>query len=525
MYRAIIADDEIHILRLVKRFVESEHVAVTGEASDGMSAYRMTLEQKPDILITDIRMPGYDGIEMIRRLREDMPELNIIIISGYRDFSYAQEAIRYGAIEYLLKPIDEDELAAALRKAEKRIEDSRQTMKTLSETSKALESTRLADFLFDEHGGPEGGGPGRMPDFLSGGGQFYFAMILKIDNGDMLSSFENQRQEMCESLTQKIAAILSKNGWSQRHFYRNNRVYIIGAAERDEPLSGSAIKELRTLLRAESYKYGFLKFSASAGQVLRGAEGLKRSLAEAERGLFTRFYQPGESLFGPWNAPLSPAKDGSCSLSHERNLKRVTESMDAEKLPLAFEALRRDVQSRVLDAEGLYTLALRLVRELSAEAPYSSDGDVPGTPPKAVLDRLDNCTSTEALLAVLENFVSEKITAMKDYQERKMSRPIHLAQEYIHRNTDRPITLEEVAGEVHVNPNYLSSLFKQKTGVGFSDYVTSVKLEKAKELLRSSFLSVGEIAAAVGYSDSKRFSKMFIRNMGIRPTEYRKFYS
>ena len=107
MYKIIIADDEIHILRLVKRFIKSEFLTVIAEAQNGIDAYQLTIDLKPDILITDIRMPGYDGIEMIKKLKTQMPDLNIIIISGYRDFEYAQEALRYGVMEYLLKPIRE----------------------------------------------------------------------------------------------------------------------------------------------------------------------------------------------------------------------------------------------------------------------------------------------------------------------------------------------------------------------------------------------------------------------------------
>lgn len=530
----MIADDEIHVLRLIKRFVNTGNTAVVGEAQNGIDAYDITLQLKPDILITDIRMPGYDGIEMIKRLKTQVPDLSIIIISGYRDFEYAQEAIRYGVMDYLLKPIRESDLRSALDKSINKLkkerdekENAENIKETLIEKSKMLESRSLSSFLFDGMNASENIDK-YFPKFLLENNRLFFVIILKIDNLDNERSFENNRREVTENLEKKVISILDKTDNKHISFYKNNRMYIVCSSPvsaRQTPLPEKSLSSLSSLLKSESYKYIFLKFTAGIGPMVSSPTDIKSSLDKAEHFLHSRVFLSKEYIFGPWNcAPTKQACENQYA-KHLHELRAAVETTNTNKAVSILDAIADSFVSASIEPHEIYKLSENIIEETaSAIIRIESSSNYENTSSQA-LNCVDNLDDINSILSITKEFVLSGIGFLLDIQEQRVSRPVRLAKEYIMQNYDRQVTLDEVAEKVFINPNYLSSLFKQKTGIGFSEYVSSVKVEKAKELLQSSFMNINEIAYAVGYTDVKRFSKMFIKNVGIRPSEYRKFYS
>ena len=114
---------------------------------------------------------------------------------------------------------------------------------------------------------------------------------------------------------------------------------------------------------------------------------------------------------------------------------------------------------------------------------------------------------------------------VNECNENKTPKPIRIAQEYVLEHFASPITLQEVAGMVYLSPNYFSAMFKQQTGMNFLDFLTKVRIEEAKKLLKTSLMNVAEIAHEVGYADEKYFSRLFIKIVGVKPIEYRKFHA
>ena len=537
MYKIIIADDEIHILRLVKRFIKSEFLTVIAEAQNGIDAYQLTIDLKPDILITDIRMPGYDGIEMIKKLKTQMPDLNIIIISGYRDFEYAQEALRYGVMEYLLKPIRESDLNNAINKAiekikeEQMIEADVNTIKeTLSETSKALESRSVLNFFFGKNEPFSNSSHDKyFPQLLSDENGEYFVGILKTDNINSTQPLETNILEILTYIADDIVEIFSKNGGQCISFSNDiNRIYIVcknSQLKQNIFFDKKILSDLHALLRTESYKYGFLRFTFGIGSVVQGTSELKKSLKQAEEFLLFRVSNPNEYIFSHNNYSLSEKKEHPLIVKLQQDIKKSIETRDTLKVSAVFDILSAELKSNNIEAYELYQAAPQIINEtknIILQSEPLSNYEESAT---NILYILDNTFNIEIVLDAIKDFATNGITLLITTQEQRVSKPVRLAQEYIKQHFDRQVTLEEVAQQVYMNPNYLSSLFKQKANIGFSEYVTKVKVEKAKELLQSSFLNINEIANAVGYTDVKRFSKMFIKYVGIRPSEYRKFYS
>jgi two-component system response regulator YesN len=537
LYKIVIADDEIHILRLIKRFVTQENITVVGEAQNGIDAYNLTLQLKPDILITDIRMPGYDGIEMIKKLNGEMPDLSIIIISGYRDFEYAQEAIRYGVMEYLLKPIRETDLKSALAKAINKsleVRNSKQHVETmkksLDETSQALKLQALQDFLFKGDAAADKLQAEKdLPDFLLKQNQIFFVIILKIDNSDNEQTFEANRKEVAGSLSRKVTGILDKSNCHYQTFFQNSRTYIICSMDRaDNPkvLPEKALNDINMLLRSETYKYIFLKATISIGIPTENIGDLPKSLQSAEQFLTYRLKFPNEYIFGCWCVSRPDFKRGNIAAKkYVHELKNAVETMNSSKAEAVFLTIHDDFSKNYYESYELIGIANFIIKEIDSSVRHADPSDDLNPLVGSALLAVDNATDPENILAFLKKFTLAVIDLLLDLQEQRVSRPVRLAQEYIQQNFDKQVTLEEVAEIVFINPNYLSSLFKAKTGVGFSEYVATVKVEKAKELLRTTFMNINEIAFAVGYMDTKRFSKMFIKYEGIRPSEYRKFYS
>lgn len=539
MYKIIIADDEIHILRLIRRFAALENTMLVGEATNGIDAYNLTLERRPDILITDIRMPGYNGIELIKKLKSELPSLIIIIISGYQDFEYAQEAIRFGVMEYLLKPIKESDVNAALQKAVKKIEDARTITKEtdtikecLRETSDALKEKHLHDFLFAEDYTITSEQLGNLiPELKRDENSGFYTMILKIDNVENDAGFEESRRNITENLCKKITDLLERADYLTLSIYKNDRSFVICRTNDCKPsacLSDEILGELLVLIRSEVYKYVYLKISLGVGSKTVTAEGILESFRVAEKSLAYRIQNSREFIFGPWNCPTSILRHTSChAVLHDPivGLKNAVIAMNTQNALQALQNIFDQFEKNDFAPIEIYDIARNITDEITDSLEKIDSSENFGPLLSNTLHTIDNSPDFFSIQETLKSYLNSCLKMMLERQEAKISRPVRLAQEYIMRNYDKQVTLEEVAETIYISPAYLSSLFKLKSGILFSEYVAQVKVEKAKEFLQNTSMNVNEIAYAVGYTDVKRFSKMFIRHVGIRPSEYRKFYS
>lgn len=522
MYRAIIVDDEQKICSLIQMLGDWERLSIEicGVFYDGEDALEYILSNAPDIVITDIKMPVYDGLELIEKTREAGIDSSFVIISGYRHFEYAYRSMQFGIVDYLLKPIDRDDLNHTLEKIcqnlkNRRIEEHEKADYRSLLQEKALHRHQL---LLDdlEKGCVKGDSLEAFNDYYQtdfAPGRFRVLLLhtslpqLHLSSSSFLSHAAEIAQDVfsgpCKTLT------------LQNHY---GIFCLLSYPESSSVLVPDNISRFFNRLRSLSDIYGNFSLVIGSGDEAKSCLDLPRSFEKAV--IYAR-----SKLFVGWEKVISflprPLKERPEPLLAERQLKQLKDALDLHSVSAVSQwfANWRDglAPDQLIDPRPLYQARdeiLSLVAGLFSLEDELDDIFMWSDCARNVFDFINK------LSAFAVSALEKRLAAIAEEE----TLPIRKAKEYIRRNYALPISLEEVAEKADYNPAYFSSLFKKHTGQNFSDYLTEVRIEQAKELLKSTRDSVTDIAERVGYTDSKYFRKLFKKVTGIRPNDYRKLY-
>ena len=530
MQKVMIADDEERICRLIEALVDWRALGmeVVAIAHNGLEAVEYAEKFCPDILITDIRMPGCSGLELIEKVKKNLPELEIIIISGYAHFEYAKSAIKFGVGEYLLKPINKTELTTTLERLRGKIESRLQEEKDRQQLEqKSKNDVERLQGLLLQRLREQKEEPLSLPVLQE---EYYLKMQpgcfqgiwLKID-----SSEEEFGEEGKRIVTGRAGKLLESSLRSKcfdmlcREQDWGGYIGILNYGENRGEEIKRTLKDCLNQLESGKKLYGDIFYSLAVGSVVAEASRMGESLREAAVVIEERLMK-GTGRF------LDYMPEGSSAL-HEKNLSEkylravthAVEILSEEEAGKAVEQLREGVLE-IKDVRG-YEL-LELVSSCGAlflsQVEFKRRREVL----QQFLERCRECGSQEALFGVLERLQETYIRELEKQREGDMLRPIRQAKQYIRNHYNEPITQEEVSDVVGLSSTYFSALFKKEEGEGFARYLTGVRVEQAKILLRESTYSVSEICRRVGYNDLKHFTHIFEKATGLKPTAYRKLY-
>ena len=534
--RIIIADDEPNIIKLLTRMIDPSLAEISAVAENGQEAYDRICESHPDVLITDVRMPGLSGLELIERAKTFDPNLEIIVISGYREFDYIQGVLKFGVQEFLLKPVEAEELNAALvRIMQKKNKNDQHneyvvgienhlnisyeflreeyTMKILFTDISCLNDRRLPHNLFS---------------FAEGN---YAVGVLKIDCISDLSENMPYIRTLMERYRTLIIKTFQNSCFELTSTLHGNHVFFI--FNYSHQLSenefwycqGFNLTYLKDMLVTDNYKYHFLLFTIGIGVTVDNSKQIGTSLRSAMHALGNRLNAMNNGVI----MGTVPLKDTDAVHLPAVWKTTITNNLTAINIPQVLQAYR-EITNQFLLNSGHYwflpvfvTESLDYIRHTVLYHNILEDHEYPEF--SQLEERIDNCFTVSMLEDCLREYIETLAGTIQTVQENKASKPIRIAQEYISKNADKPITLNEVAEIVHYSPNYFSNAFKTQTGKTFLDYLTDLRIEKAKSLLKDTPLKISDIAHTVGYADEKYFSKLFLRIVGVKPVEYRKFYS
>lgn len=528
MLKVIIADDEDRICQLIKALVDWNKMGleIVGTAHNGLEALEQVQSLRPDILITDIRMPGCNGLELIRQAKEVSRELEIIIISGYAHFEYAQQAIKFGVGEYLLKPIGKAELIATLEKLRDRIcmrresEQSKEELLRKAEMDVRRLQMNLVGELLERKHLPLSIQILRDTYHLQVQPGLFQAFWLKMDcakdslGADSVAALMSKAQELLERCLggRCFVMISAMKGYS-----------CIGvmnyASTRQEELR-RALKSSLSQLELQKNLFSPVTFSLAVGSIVKDPELLQQSMKEAELLIQDRIVKGTGRLLERLGT-YSGFGSESAMEHYLRGITHALESLSVEEADKTVAALLEEVH-RARDIRGHEIFEM----VHSAADIFSARAQMPDRAERMEQFRSQcaQCSSTEELFACLGTFQDEYIKASLIQRENDAIRPIRRAKQYIQNHYSEPVTLEEVSGIVGLSPAYFSVLFKKTEGEGFARYLTNVRLEQAKILLRESNIPVAEICRRVGYNDTKHFTHIFEKTVGIKPATYRKLY-
>ncbi|HYE81511.1 MAG TPA: response regulator [Clostridia bacterium] len=533
MYKVLIVDDESIIRKGLKNIIDWKSLGceVCGEASDGIEGIRMIREVRPHILITDINMPEIDGLSMIKETKQLLPESKIIILTGYRDFEYIQEAIRLGAFDYILKPSKIEDLTAIINKAIAELQHGCMLEEELSRLKKHFESKipvlrqkLLYDIMFRINTKKE-----EILEELSLYGlavdDFTIMAVETDDDGqeNMKSQYErhlyqfgiiNTFEEML-SARFKVAEVPINS---------KTTVFIIQAKETGvEDMSGSLYRDAVSLQELVRNCFSFT-VTISISTRGKGAFELADKAKESLEALDYKFYM-GKNTIILYDDLKSFYKSTDFSMleHYEKVLVQKVRSGNAESVASALKDILKCVNECKLDRESIkkfYWNAINMIFTLPTT--MKLDDESPSSRRiTEIFGILDQCESLMELNGILEDLAINIANRINSFNRKTINSTLQKAMDYISLNYKESITLNEVAEHTYVSIYYLSRMFTKELGKNYVDYLNEVRIEKAKEYLRDSCYKTYEIAELVGIKDAHYFSKLFKKYTGVTPSEYK----
>lgn len=533
-WKILIADDEIRIGKLIWKLIDWNglNLECAGIVDNGEAAYDKILEMAPDIVITDIRMPKINGLELVKMSKEYNENLRFIIISGYKEFEYAHKALQYGVNDYLLKPINQEELNSVLEKLSEELSERRLIQKEQEELQKTADVSRyivkrdlMNTILEDET--PVSAREVMQQYHINMNGEFYRGIEVKLD----YVNYEKNDLRQDQITVDKVMEIVEQH----LKLYANEELIC------EKPnlciysifnYSGEYVKEIKSIINEilsdiQKYLLGFEQYVVTVG-VGREKERFSEvgtSIKEAQRAVGNRIrmgvgrliYEEVLEISGVFNVHVYMQSH------HSRILEAVKECSREKMEMLINEVFSRFQMGEEKDHQKCYELAELLV-EIFFEQEEFQDDDTQELK-QYLFKCIQHCYTLLKLKELLKNSLGEYLEIRKKSMEMESIKPIRKARQYIDEHFAEKITLEDVAEEIELNPVYFSVLFKKEMDTNFSSYLTNVRMEKAKELLRGGNETIAAVAEQVGYKDFRYFSQMFSKLIGVKPTLYRKLHS
>lgn len=535
MYKVLIVDDEKYVISLIEKLIDWEKLGmeVVGSAGDGMKGVELVEELKPDILIADVKMPGFDGISLVKRVREIDRDIKFIIISGHKKFEYAKSVMKYNVEDYILKPIDKEELEGILQKIRKELDEKSEQRKNEGKINKWMNSNRLLmndqfmedldnKVLFSKNQSIE---EINQRYFTELGNYVYWCAIIQLNglNGTMEASFaEDFLSTLKKYIDQENGdneiPVMSRIGYHQ----------IILLLENEEEKMSSINTVLENIL-AEALrmgsKYSGLKVAFSVGKPVRldtNVMGLEETLDSARAALNKRFTDGyGRILLAENNRS---AENSVIDAGLLKNLGKSVRSTSESEITQQINAIYDAVRSEGYKNPDIYmTAACKVNEELYQYLRLFSSVEGMQQKLEAQLEkRMIEATGITELKKLLVQHICENIEQMIGDSKSNLSPAIRTAKIFIANNYKQDIGLGDVARVVNLSSVYFSGLFKKEIGENFVDYLNRVRIDAAKVLLKDVRNNIGEIAEQCGFSDTRYFAKIFKRSVGITPSDYRK---
>ncbi len=520
LYKIFFVEDEIVTREGIRDHVDwkGNGFEFCGEAADGEIALPLLQTARPDVLITDIKMPFMDGLQLSKLVHEHMPWVKIIILSGHDEFEYAREAIKLGVTEYLLKPVTVQDLHKTLQKVAAQLEQEQKAREALRKLQAQLEENRailcerlLLKLVMGTVSAAEAIDTGEQLglELLA---RCYLVTVIKIQLREPSAQFDFQEylrvQQIIASSTESNpdAFLLRKDleelilmlKGNTPEYLREEQDFLLDLIQRQVSTT-----RCRLTIGTGTLKERLTDISQSF------VEALVNAKTEAERN------EP-DLLSRVDRAELLKVD----KLAVENYLKRGTR----EGLGLFFEASIQPLSAAASRSRMLRNYILTDIILATAKFVSELEGNVEQVIPD--LDCIETVLSDIKTAEQIRKQVEKILSSALAFRDSKTSHQyvgmIQQAKEFIaQRYMDPNISLDRVAAQVNLSSCHFSAIFSQETQTTFKEYVTELRINKAKELLRTTTLRSFEIADRIGYNDPHYFSYVFRKNTGLSPKEFR----
>ncbi|MGE5599087.1 MAG: response regulator [Bacteroidota bacterium] len=531
MLKVFIVDDETRHRDAIRDAVDWRDLGLVlaGEAKDGVQALEQLVSAAPDILITDVRMPHLDGLSLAKAAREFLPRLRVIFVSGFDEFDYVSEALRLSAAAYVLKPVDQAELGEILcklveeRRRELRDGEEQEALRRrVQESLPILRERFLREWLL---GRVE---PGRLPDALAYhdlklGKPPYGVLALRAELPDNLGSGEGEeeREVLRAAIDRGVGECLRGEAAGLFTWLRDAEMAVVlwgAVVTLDADRLQAAAEEVAARIRESSG----LSALIGVGNPAADPAGVIVSARQARHALRMRFTPALDG--GVVHYRDTAQEIGDPDFAYAELEAKVMETIRSGDGPGTVEIARARLTKLCGNTAHGYLRSVCLSLALAARRAFSSEEEdkAGGLAADDAFWRLaDDKLSPAQTVSSCLDYLSGKALRAAGLRRTRRARLAARLEETASRRYAEDLSLARLAEELHLTPAYLGTIFREETGLSFQDYLTQVRMDRAKELLADFDLPVCEVASRTGFSNVSYFCSVFRNKVGKAPKTYR----
>lgn len=539
MIKVFLVEDEVIIRNSIKNNIhwETHGFEFAGEASDGEMALSMILQIKPEIVITDIRMPFMDGLELSRQIKKNLPQTTIIILSGYGEFDYAKEAIKIGVTDYLSKPITEKQLLESLEKIKEKIEKKNKEKEDalkLQEKTEENRQSRMYQLLGDLIRGRIS-----VTELLDKGNALGISLMAPVYNFMMMKVTllnMNTSGKEFKDYQEKIRRMIENTADGNENmiiFRRATEGYVFMIKGQNKTELQETIEHYIRNIQNQFNGWNDIRYFIGVGSAVERMHELSKSYDCASKAFMYQYTSDKNEVIY-----YDRMKEKS---NQQKFLDIDFQNIDYEKINFNYlenflkngeitqvdefvEEYIRDLGKDNMDSllfcqyvlMNIQICILHFTEKIGLEK-EELEKEFPN-----YQKNITGISSKEKAEEYIKTFMKVVLTLRNRKSLKKYASVIQDAKDFIRKNYyNENLSLAMVASNVGLSSSYFSTVFRQETGQTFAEYLTHVRMEKAKELLKCTDMKVSEIGYAIGYKDSHYFSYLFKKTQNCTPKEYR----
>lgn len=538
MYKLLLVDDEEPVRKAIINKIEWEAYGfqVVGEADNGKTALELIEKTTPDVVITDIKMPYMDGIELAKELKQRFSGIKVVFLTGFDEFEYAQKAINLTVIEYILKPISADELMNILINIKNKIdsevaqkEDIEALKKHYRDSLPILKEKFLASLVNGKIGNKEIKHKINTLGLKLNGGS-YLVSIIEMDisshvNNENSYSFRlPDEMELLQFAVLNITNEILNNNDFGVAFMINENIAIIGVEKEDDrekiiDRASFILDEIRQKVK----KYLGYTITIGVGTASKTLEEIHLSYKNALSALEYKVVMGNDKIIVIEDVEPESADKIIFDENKEQRLISVIKVGTTDEIHRCIDKLFEEISNKKATVKDYQVYIMEIITTIfkAAKSVNVEISTLFGQSDN-LFSELNRFNELNEIKDIIKNICCTISQNILEKRQETFNQLVFRAKVYIKENySDSEMSINKVCSYLHISAPYFSSIFKKETKTTFINYLTQVRMEAAKDLLKNTDLKTFEIAEKVGFSDSNYFSYSFKKNYGISPSEYR----
>lgn len=529
MYKLILVDDESEVRSGIIKKIDWESIGfeVIGEAENGVEALEIIENNNPDLAIIDIEMPYMNGVELSKIIHKEYPALKVIILSGYDEFEYAQKAIRYNVIEYVLKPISASDLIELLSRTRDKLDDERNERNNLirlksdyMESLSIIKARFLNALILERHSIIDIEEKMQRYGMNLPAGELIVAVVKPDDYNQLNEKVVNtseERELYAYSVFNTCKEICKESTYTVFQTHEGNTVIVIDNKKLNSQLN--VLEEIRAVVE----KSHINTVTIGLGEVVKDISLIKNSYQGAIMALNYQLLEGSNKIL--WINDLEPKRLERIVFDEiaESNLNNAIRSEDSAVLSNFLNEIFSNLQGLNISFENFKSYVnemiiglIKVARSYDIELKWLNEH-------KNIYKIVSEINNLSELEEIVYQLANELNTSILSSRKSSIKLIIEQAVEYINEYYNHEdISLDYVSQLLHISSAYLSRLFKKEKNITFINYLTEVRMNHAKKLIEDTNLKNFEVSEKVGYSEANYFSYSYKKFFGVSPSKYRK---